>query len=526
MQIFNGFLLKYTFHFLLVVTLLFSSIIFAQDTTESLAFKNKRPQQKAPYFYRPDLAYQIWQKFKLTQEANAGDPLAQHELGIRYLLGEGIPADTSQAVFWMKKAADQNLTSAKYNYAIMLINGIGVRWDPFTAFKLFHSAANDGMVQAQYVVGILYTDNLTIRKDYNLAYYWIKKAADNDYEPAKEIVAKLEPRTSKPLVDSLLNSSGKPEDKNPIPNPSENLTSSLGLVFIDFETISDSAIAITDSMLIEDIDMIGTDSLAKILLANKPSNLTEIVNSQNIEILNLLADNGSPEAQTILGRMYEKGIYFKKNLIEAAVYYYRALRNDSPLGTHLLWQLTRDSNLLKSVQNESEAGNNIAKFVWYGLTSINFDNRIVMTDALNLLEQSANAFYLPAMVESGLNYYANRFGRNSVETGLNIWETAVQLNSREAAIRLTASRILDSFGAYNKREDFKKLIKAAKEGSLFAMVTVGLCYAQGIGTNQSKPEAVNYLRSAAQRGSRFAYEQLRIIYDEQRPADTEFLLSN
>lgn len=503
-----------------------SSVINAQDTTESLAFKNKRPQQKAPYFYRPDLAYQIWQKFKLTQEANAGDPLAQHELGIRFLLGEGIPADTSQAVYWLKKAADQNLTSAKYNYAILLINGIGVPWDPFTAFKLFQSAANDGMVQAQYVVGILYTDNLTVKRDYNLAYYWIKKAAENDYEPAKEIVAKLEPRTTKQIVDSLLNKSITEEEKNPIPDPSENLTSSLGLVFIDFETISDSVIAITDSMFIEDISNMGTDSLSKILLTDKPRNLRELVNPKNIEILSILAENGSPEAQTTLGRFYEKGIYFKKNLIDAAVYYYRALRNDSPLGTQLLWQLSQNTDLSTQVQMESEAGNNIAKFVWYGLTSINFDNRIVMSDALNLLEESASAYYLPAMVESGLNYYTNRFGRNSTQTGLSLWKTASQLGSTEAEIRLTASRVLDSFETYSKTEDFKKLKKAADNGSLFAMVTVGLCHLKGLGTKKSIPEAVENLRMAAQRGSRFAYEELKRIYDERRPDDSEFIISN
>jgi TPR repeat protein len=526
LKIFNGFLLKNILYLLLLVILFFSSIIFAQDSTESLAFKNKRPKQKAPYFYRPDLAYQIWQKFKLTQEANAGDPLAQHELGLRYLLGEGMPADTSQAVYWLKKAADQNLTSAKYNYAILLINGIGVPWNPFAAFKLFQSAANDGMVQAQYVVGILYTDNLTVRRDFNLAYYWIKKAAENDYEPAKEIIVKLEPRTSKTIVDSLLNTSGTPEEKNPIPNSSENLTNSLGLVFIDFETLSDSATTITDSMLVEDINYIGADSLSKILLADKPTKLNQLANKKNIDILSTLADNGCPEAQTILGRMYEKGIYLNRNLIDAAVYYYRALRNDSPLGTNLLWKLSRETDLLESVRKQSEAGNNIAKFVWYGLTSINFDNRIVISDALHLLDESANAFYMPAMVESGLNYYANRFGRNNVEKGLNIWKTAAQLGSNEAEIRITASRILDSFGDYNKSEDFKKIKNAAETGSLFAMVTVGLCYEKGLGTSQSKPKAVNYLRLAAQRGSRFAYEELKRIYDTQRPGDPEFLLSN
>jgi len=498
----------------------------AQDTTQSLAFKNKRPQPNAPYFYRPDLAYQIWQKFRLTQEANAGDPLAQHELGLRFLLGEGVPADTSQAVFWIKKAADQNLTSAKYNYAILLVNGIGIQWDPFTAFKLFQSAADDGMVQAQYVVGILYTDNLTVKRDYNMAYYWIRKAANNDYEPAKDIVARLEPRISKDIVDSLKSSSGKPEDKNPIPDPSENLTANLGLVFIDFETITDSAIAITDSMLIDNLEIIGNDSLSKILLTDNPKKLNELAKPRNIEILNSLADNGSPEAQAILGKMHEQGIHNNINLVDAGVYYYRALRNDSPTGTYLLWQLSQQSGFSELVQRESENGNIVAKYLWYGLTAIGFDRRIAISDALNLLDQSANAYYLSAMVESGLNYYSNRFGRYDTEIGINLWKSAAQLGSKEAEIRLTASSLLDEFGGYNKSEDFKKLKKAADEGSLFAMVTVGLCYHQGLGTAQSKPEAVNYFKMAAQRGSRFAYEELKRIYDEMRPADSKFLLSN
>ena len=36
---------------------------------------------------------------------------------------------------------------------------------------------------------------------------------------------------------------------------------------------------------------------------------------EKIDLLTEIADNGSPEAQTILGRMYEKGIYFRKNEI-------------------------------------------------------------------------------------------------------------------------------------------------------------------------------------------------------------------
>lgn len=518
--------MKYISWLIILLISNFALSVNAQDTTQSLAFKNKRPQQQSPHFYRPDLAYQIWQKFRLTQEANAGDPLAQHELGLRFLMGEGVPADTAQAIYWIKKAADHNLTSAKYNYAILLINGIGVRWDPFEAFKLFQSAAEDGMVQAQYVVGILYTDNLTLKRDYNLAYYWIKKAADNDYEPAQNIVAKLEPKVSKNIVDSLFSDSGKPEDKNPIPDASENLTSNLGLVFIDFDLINDSATTVTDSMLISGIEIIGADSISKILLRDKPTTLMQLATPGNLEVIKELADKGSPEAQSILGRMYEQGINNKKNLVDAGVYYYRALRNDSPAGTYLLWQLSQDETFLQSVQIGSENANVMAKYLWYGLTSIGFDRRIAMNDALNLLDQSVDAFYLPAMVESGLNYYSDRFGRYNPETGLSLWESASKLGSEEAEMRLIASRLFDAFGGYNKSEDFKKLKKAAKEGSLFAMVSTGLCYDQGIGTTRSISDAVNYFKMAAQRGSRFAYEELKRIYNEMRPTDEQFLISN
>ncbi len=510
----------------LAIVLLCALQSFAQDTTESLAFKNKRPKQTSPYFYRPELAYQIWQKFKLTQEANAGDVLAQHELGLRYLMGEGIPADTAQAVYWIKKAADKNLTSAKYNYAILLINGIGVEWNPFAAYNNFKSAAEDGMVQAQYVVGVLHTDNLTVPRNWDAAYYWIKKSADGEYEPAKEILAELEPRVSKAIIDSMLNSEKTGEEIKPVSDPAENLTSSLGLVFIDFDALSDSVVEITDSMLIADLQIIGADSIIKELNSDSLESLNEFATPKRLEIIFSLADNGSPEAQTILGRLYEKGIYFNKNLLDAAVFYYRALRNDSPKATHLFWKLSQQQQFFNLVQNGSDNNNPIAKFVWYGLTSLNFDYRIVISDALNLLKESSDQFYLPAMMEAGLNNYTGSFGNFDPENGIRIWRTAAQLGSKEAEIRLAASRLFESFVSSDRQKDFKFLLNASKEGSLFAMVSVGLCYKDGVGTKKSFPDAVNYLRLAAQRGSQFAYEELLRIYDDIRPDDIEFNTAN
>jgi TPR repeat protein len=514
------------FCFLFVVLSL--SEAFSQDTTQSLAFRNNKPRRTSPYFYRPDLSYQIWQQFKLRQEANAGDPLAQHELGLRYLMGDGIPVDTVQAIYWIKRAADQNLTTAKYNYAIFLINGIGLEWNPFVAFKYFKSAADDGMVQAQYVVGVLYTDNLITKRNWNLAYYWIKKSADGEYEPAADVLDQLKPRISQSVVDSLFRTDYKNQDdeRKPVSDPDKNLTTSLGLVFIDFDALRDTVYEITDSMLVADIDIIGVDSLKEKLGIDSTSTLTSLASTEYVVLLSQLAENGSPEAQVILGRLYQNGSYFNENIITAASYYYRALRNDSPKATHILWQLSQSEEFKQRVQQEVDKDNTLAKYLWYGLTSIGFDNRIALSDALNLLEEAGNENYVPAIIELGLNYYRGRFSERNEEAGLELWRNAERTGNLEARVRLAAARLFDSFMFEEYKNDFQTLVDASKNGSLLAMVSLAICYEKGIGTDSSKPDAVNYYRLASQRGSQFAYQELQRLYDEMRPNDPEFLIIN
>ena len=173
-------------------------------------------------------------------------------------------ADTTKAVYWLSKAADQQLPSAMYNYAILLINGWGVAWDPFRAFKYFKGAAKAGMIQAQYVVGILYTDNLIVKRDLNYAYYWVKKSAEEGYEPAEDVVVQIEPKISPAIADSISKIEAKNEFdiiKDIEPELKSKLTSPVDLAFIEFDAIGDTITSITDSILISDLDKIGIDSL-------------------------------------------------------------------------------------------------------------------------------------------------------------------------------------------------------------------------------------------------------------------------
>ncbi|MEJ2193955.1 MAG: tetratricopeptide repeat protein [Ignavibacteriaceae bacterium] len=510
----------------IVFVIIISSMSFGQDTTKSLAFKNNRPYRNSPYFYRPDLGYQIWQQFKLIHEANAGDVLAQHELGLRYLMGEGIATDTAYAVYWIKKAADRKLASAEYNYAILLINGWGVEWDPFAAFKYFREAARAGMIQAQYVTGILYTDNLIVSRDLDYAYYWLKKSSSEGYDPAKQIISQIKPKITQSIVDSIKTIEEDTDTKyNDLDTDNDTkLSSPVGLVFIDFDSIGDTVTTLTDSMLIGDLQLTIKDSLARAMKIDSMKHLSELVSPKNVAFLSALAENGSPEAQTIIGQLYERGIYFNKNLITAASYYFRALRIDSPKAPYLLWQLTKKTGFINRVQNEVSNGNVEAKFVWYGLASTTFDNQIAMSDAIDLLQSSADQKYLPAMIELGLNYYTGRYLDRDINMGLRYWREASLLGSTEASIRLITASLYDE-EEINHKKAVSDLKKAADEGSVLAQVALAYCYENGIGTIVSKSNSLKNYRMAAQRGSQYAYRELQRLYDEIRPNDPEFTIN-
>jgi len=511
----------------LTLVLILASSAFAQDTTRSLAFKNNKPFRHSPYFHRPDLGYQIWQQFKLTQEANTGDVLAQHELGLRYLLGEGMSPDTIEAVYWIKKAANQNLASAQYNYAILLINGWGTNWDPFSAFNYFKKAARSGMIQAQYVIGILNTDNLIVKRDLNYAYYWLNKSSAEGYEPASKIVNQLEIKISHSKVDSIaaIEEGQISNNKDLSREDNTNLTSPVGLVFIDFESVGDTITSLTDSMLIADLQLTFADSVARKMELDSLRFLTELATSDNITQLLRLTESGSPEAQTIIGQLYEQGIYFDKNDITAAAYYFRALRIGSQKSRYLLWQLSNNAGFLTKLQYEAKNNNAEAMFVWYGLNSINYDKQLVVSDAVNLLQESADDDYIPAMIELGLKYYTGRITSNNISERLDYWEKAASMESTEATVRLITAAIYDNSPGIDYKFAFEELINASENGSVLAQVTLAYCYENGIGTAQSKSETVNYYRIAAQRGSQYAYRELQRLYDEIRPDEPEFSLN-
>ena len=116
----------------------------------------------------------------LVRRAQRGEARAQNDLGVCYHQGKGITQNYSQAVYWYRKAAEQDNTAAQYNLGLCYYYGYGISEDYYQAVYWYRKAANQGYADAQNNLGNCYYKGNGVTQDYSQAIYWFRKAADQN----------------------------------------------------------------------------------------------------------------------------------------------------------------------------------------------------------------------------------------------------------------------------------------------------------------------------------------------------------
>lgn len=94
-------------------------------------------------------------RLKLQAEAEAGNVMAQNELGLIYCLGDWVDQDFKIAMEWFEKAADQGDPDASNNIGIMHQSGQGVEKSYVNAYAWFSVAVTNGNKLAQEHKGLV-----------------------------------------------------------------------------------------------------------------------------------------------------------------------------------------------------------------------------------------------------------------------------------------------------------------------------------------------------------------------------------
>lgn len=132
-------------------------------------------------YNREDYATALKEWRPLAEQGNAK---AQHNLGVMYQNGMGVPQDYKKALDYFQKAAEQGYELAQYDLGFMYVVGVGVPLDLKKAAYWYQKAAERGYSHAQFNLGTMYYLGQGVPKDLSQAYMWLSLAAAQGHQGA------------------------------------------------------------------------------------------------------------------------------------------------------------------------------------------------------------------------------------------------------------------------------------------------------------------------------------------------------
>jgi localization factor PodJL len=117
----------------------------------------------------------------LLQAANNGEADAAFEVGERYLTGNGVETNLTEALNWFEKAVSKGSAAAAFRLGMAYEKGQGVTKDRARARTNYVLAANSGHLKAMHNLAVLMVeDGSTAKKpDYTNAIPWFRRAGES-----------------------------------------------------------------------------------------------------------------------------------------------------------------------------------------------------------------------------------------------------------------------------------------------------------------------------------------------------------
>lgn len=130
----------------------------------------------------------------ILEAAKKGDADSQFRLGTTYERGEGVRSDDREALKWYLLAAEQGHLQAQFYAGQSYYHGYGTAVDLSKAAHWYGKAAHQGDALAQFTLGAMLEHDAAFR-DLEKARYWYTRSALQDFDRAKEALARLGTQT-------------------------------------------------------------------------------------------------------------------------------------------------------------------------------------------------------------------------------------------------------------------------------------------------------------------------------------------
>ena len=124
----------------------------------------------------------------LYNQAMSGNAVAQYNLGLCYLKGEGTDKNEKEALRWFRTASGKGIVEADYMMGYCYEYGIEVEPNQQIAFNYYRKAANADLPEAQGAVGLCYMQGIGVEKNEREGFKWLMKAAQQGIPYAQGLI--------------------------------------------------------------------------------------------------------------------------------------------------------------------------------------------------------------------------------------------------------------------------------------------------------------------------------------------------
>lgn len=195
----------HSFFWLGLIALLISSCSVPQSNSDLIHLRKLKNQAFAG---NPESQYQLgihyttkgkwgWDEARgyswFLKAAEADHPDAQYMVGMSQFLGRGTKQDEPRAVTWLTHAAEQGHSRSQYQLGQAYLNGTGIEKDSTWGRYWLEQAAWADHPQAQFLLAALFKKGLGGQKNLPEAWAWLKRADHNGNNEAKTALQKLTP---------------------------------------------------------------------------------------------------------------------------------------------------------------------------------------------------------------------------------------------------------------------------------------------------------------------------------------------
>lgn len=142
------------------------------------------------YAYGPE---EDWEQavYHLRKAAEEGDLDAQYRMGVAYEYGYGVQPDAPEAARWYQLAANQRHPQALLALSLCRFNGKGIEQDSRQGMLLQEQSAWMGDAVAQYNMGLSFLQGDGVPMDETQGFYWMLQAAQQGHALAQGQVGML-----------------------------------------------------------------------------------------------------------------------------------------------------------------------------------------------------------------------------------------------------------------------------------------------------------------------------------------------